>query len=85
MLTRKVSICVSGMRCLHIHANGEQCPANAIEGFEFCADHLAIDSFDEPMRLPLVFRLARRGFAVLLLSLFLFQFYLYLRMLYSGE
>ncbi len=70
------------MRCLHLNRSGWQCPAETVEGSDFCADHLSIpDSIPDPDngkakgRIPYIYRLA----ALALLLIFLFNAYQTLR------
>ena len=61
------------MRCLYLNQSGGQCPWEAMEGTEFCADHtrfLEPDSGTEKSP-PLVYRLT--AFALLLI--FLYSYY----------
>ena len=61
------------MRCMHLEQSGWQCPMEAVEGTEFCADHTRfLDPDNEPdKRTPLVYRLT----ALALLLIFLYNYY----------
>jgi hypothetical protein len=67
------------MRCLHLYPEGHQCPSPAIEGAEFCPDHLKVTE-DAPLDLPYARRFMRRLGAALLLAILLFQLYVTLRL-----
>ena len=62
------------MRCVHLDRSGWQCPREARERAEFCADHTRFLDPEWPesrSRYPLRYRLA----ALALLLLFLFEGY----------
>ena len=62
------------MRCMHLDRSGWQCPAEALEGTEFCADHtrfLDSEASESRSRYPFLYRLA----ALALLLLFLLNAY----------
>ncbi len=66
------------MRCIELDRTGRQCPAEALEGTEFCAAHLRIlepDALESSPRRPYLYRLA----AFLLLLIFLLNGYQALR------
>lgn len=70
------------MRCMHLDRGGRQCPFEALEGKEFCADHSPLIYADgdaewpEPKtNRPLLYRLA----AWILLLIFLLNAYQTLR------
>ena len=72
------------VRCLHLSRSGWQCPAEAIEGSDFCADHTPVpdsvlnpDGAGEGSRRPYIYQLA----AFLLLLIFLMNYYQTLRQL----
>ena len=59
---------------MHLNRSGWQCPAEALEGTEFCADHtrfLDSEPSESPSRYPHLYRLA----ALALLLLFLLNAY----------
>ena len=60
------------MRCMYLDGSGRQCPAEALDGQEFCAPHTRIldpEWPDSGSRYPLLYRLA----ALALLLIFLFN------------
>ena len=62
------------MRCVYLNRRGEQCPAEAVDGNEFCADHrpfLDAEETEPKNARPLLYRLA----ALVLLLIFLFNAY----------
>ena len=61
------------MRCMHLNDAGWQCPMEAVEGTEFCADHTRfLDPDNEPDKsTPLLYRVT----ALVLLVLFLYNYY----------
>jgi hypothetical protein len=62
------------MRCLYLARNGRQCPAQALEGQDFCEDHyLPADAepIEEVTRTPYIYQFA----AVLLLLIFFAEAY----------
>ena len=74
------------MRCLHLGRSGWQCPAEAIEGSDFCADHYSVpdsvldpDAVDDRNRRPYIYQLA----AFLLLLIFLANYYQTIRQLWG--
>jgi len=62
-----------GVRCMHLDRSGWQCPMEAVEGTEFCADHTRfLDPDNEPYKgTPLLYRLT----ALALLLVFLYNYY----------
>ena len=57
---------------MHLDRSGWQCPAEAREGTEFCADHTPfLDPEHESSGRPLVYRLV----ALALLLIFLYNYY----------
>lgn len=71
------------MRCVYIDSQGRQCLLAAVEGAEFCDEHLPLPLSEEPTELPFFYRAARRAAAALLLAMVLLQFYVGLRLLYG--
>jgi hypothetical protein len=72
------------MQCLFLDSRNQQCPRTALEGIEFCDDHLpAVEDGEPPSNIPLIYRLTRRVLAALLLGMFLMQLYVGLRLLYG--
>jgi hypothetical protein len=69
-------------RCLFIYSNGEQCPMSAVEGCEFCVDHVPAEAH-EPLETPWSQRVIRRAAAAFLLGLFLLQLYEGLKLAYG--
>ena len=66
------------MRCLYLYRSGDQCPYRAMEGSDFCADHLPVpepEMASSPSGRPLLYRLA----ALILLLIFLMNAYQTLR------
>jgi hypothetical protein len=61
------------VRCMHLDESGGQCPMEAVEGTQLCADHTRfLDSESEPARrTPLLYRLV----ALTLLLIFLYNYY----------
>lgn len=61
------------LRCMHLDRSGWQCPAEAREGTEFCADHTPFLEPEHESRRsrPLIYRLA----ALALLLIFLYNYY----------
>lgn len=62
------------MRCMHLDRGGWQCPAEALEGRDFCVDHLPVLEaawLEHSRRYPLPYRLA----ALVLLLIFLLNAY----------
>ena len=62
------------MHCIHLDKRGWQCPAEALEGSEFCAGHRPFFDAEETepnSSRPLLYRLA----AFVLLLIFLFNTY----------
>ena len=54
-----------------------------IEGAEFCDAHLPLPASEEPIELSFTYRLLRRGAAALLLTLFLLQCYVTMKLLFG--
>jgi len=71
------------MRCLYIDGEGRQCPLHAVDGAEFCDVHLPVPVAEEPAELPRFYRVVRRTFAALMLTVVLLQIYVGLRLLYG--
>ena len=66
------------MRCMYLYRSGDQCPCRAMEGSDFCADHVPVpepDTASSNSGRPLLYRLA----ALLLLLIFLANYYQTLR------
>ena len=61
------------VRCMHLDESGWQCPLEAVEGTQLCADHTRfLDPDSEPsQRTPLLYRLT----ALALLLIFLYNYY----------
>lgn len=61
------------MRCMHLDSSGLQCPLEAVEGAEFCADHTRFVDPDSGSNqgASLLYRLT----ALALLLLFLYNYY----------
>ena len=62
------------MRCLYLYQSGSQCPVEAIEASEFCADHYSnpdSEGAEAANNIPWVYRLT----AFLLLLIFLAKAY----------
>ena len=63
----------NAVRCMHLEESGGQCPMEAVEGTQLCADHTRfLDPDNEPdKRAPLLYRLV----ALMLLLIFLYSYY----------
>ncbi len=71
------------MQCLFLDSRNRQCPREALEGVEFCEDHLLPADGEPPSDIPVIYRLTRRVLAAMLLGMFLLQLYVGLRLLYG--
>ena len=70
------------MQCCHLSADGHPCAMPAVEGSDFCFDHLPAPLDEERAQLPPFFRLIRWAGAVFLLSLVLLQIIVTMREIY---